>query len=565
MNLDAIRNQLLNLLSLLSSSTSLDFAIFDTQATLIASTESYLLRKGKTVHTVSIEEVLEHGNVIVNKPGLMKSCNGCRFANNCPSTIELLSCIKIENISIGVISLTSFTSEGHNLISNDIRKFVDIIKKISDVISNLIQTPTNKTSYDFFHTALDTVLEEIPSNHLIIDNIGNIVYWENSVRELFSHCNLYTQSIYQLLPRDITSWIMSSTFPIKQLWTTDFFTGTIIASPLYDGYDLKGFLLKFEEISNIQETTKLNYLDSIISEVDSIKEIKKIIVKIASSPSTVLITGATGTGKEMVAKAIHNLSNRSDYPMACISCANIPENLFESELFGYEDGTFTGAKKGGKAGIFEMANGGTIFLDEISELPQGLQAKLLRVLQEKTIQRIGSIKNIPVNVRIIAATNKDLELMVEEGTFREDLFYRLNIIPLEIPALKDRSKDIELLTHYFIDKHKKILNKHIRNISTEALNVLKAYNWPGNVRELENAVEYAMNMEESERITLSSLPLRILKTEVGDLDLWSQVSKNETSIIIAALERNGWDMNGKSKTAEELGISLRTLYRRLKE
>ena len=151
----------------------------------------------------------------------MKSCNGCRFANNCPSTIELLSCIKIENISIGVISLTSFTSEGHNLISNDIRKFVDIIKKISDVISNLIQTPTNKTSYDFFHTALDTVLEEVPSNHLIIDNIGNIVYWENSVRELFSHCNLYTQSIYQLLPRDITSWIMSSTFPIKQLWATE--------------------------------------------------------------------------------------------------------------------------------------------------------------------------------------------------------------------------------------------------------------------------------------------------------------------------------------------------------
>ena len=565
MNLDAIRNQLFNLLSLLSSSTSLDYAIFDTQATLIASTESYLLRKGKTVHTVSIEEVLEHGNVIVNKPGLMKSCNGCRFANNCPSTIELLSCIKIENISIGVISLTSFTSEGHNLISNDIRKFVDIIKKISDVISNLIQTPTNKTSYDFFHTALDTVLEEVPSNHLIIDNIGNIVYWENSVRELFSHCNLYTQSIYQLLPRDITSWIMSSTFPIKQLWATDFFTGTIIASPLYDGYDLKGFLLKFEEISNIQETTKLNYLDSIISDVDSIKEIKKIIVKIASSPSTVLITGATGTGKEMVAKAIHNLSNRSDYPMACISCANIPENLFESELFGYEDGTFTGAKKGGKAGIFEMANDGTIFLDEISELPQGLQAKLLRVLQEKTIQRIGSIKNIPVNVRIIAATNKDLELMVEEGTFREDLFYRLNIIPLEIPALKDRSKDIELLTHYFIDKHKKILNKHIRNISAEALNVLKAYNWPGNVRELENAIEYAINMEDSDRITLSSLPLRILKADGNDLDLWSQVSKNEASIINAALDRNGWDMNGKSKTAEELGISLRTLYRRLKE
>lgn len=565
MNFNPIKNQMSNLLSLLSTSTSLDYAVFDSQATLVASTEPYLLRKGKTVHTTSIEEVLEQGNVIVNKPGHMASCIGCRFANNCPSTIELLSCIKIDNISVGVISLTSFTTKGHNLISRDIKKYVDIIEQISNVIANLLQTPTSPASNDFSHIALDSVLDEVDSNCMIIDNAGNIVYLEESVHKMFAYCNFYTQSIYQLLPGNISAWIISTSFPSEQFFSTNYFTGTISKKPLYRDSDLIGFLLKFEEIRVSSDNSKSSSLDSIISEDENIKEIKKLIMKIASSPSTVLITGSTGTGKEMVAKAIHDLSNRKDYPMVSINCANIPENLFESELFGYEDGTFTGAKKGGKTGIFEKANGGTIFLDEIGELPQGLQAKLLRVLQESTIQRIGSIKSIPVDVRIIAATNKNLETMIKEGSFREDLYYRINIIPIHIPSLQERFQDLEPLTHHFVEKYNKKLNKHIRTVSSEAFTILKSYSWPGNIRELENSVEYAMNIAEGDTIKDYHLPKRIHTDTIETKNMKNLTTKTEVELILDALDKNGWDTKGKEKSAEQLGISVRTLYRKLKE
>ena len=261
-----------------------------------------------------------------------------------------------------------------------------------------------------------------------------------------------------------------------------------------------------------------NYLDSILSKDSEMKNIKEKIKKIVNSSSSVLITGDTGTGKEMVAKAIHYTSNRSNNPFVPINCANIPESLFESELFGYEEGTFTGAKKGGKLGIFEMANGGTIFLDEIGELPLHLQAKLLRVLQENSIQRLGSIMPIPIDVRVIAATNQDLESMMDENTFRADLFYRLNVIPIHLPSLKERLADIDILIDHFIDKYNGRLMKNINNISKEAIDIMRLYQWPGNVRELENAIEYAMNIEDTETIQLSNLPNKIIKSVNKKID-----------------------------------------------
>ena len=211
-----------------------------------------------------------------------------------------------------------------------------------------------------------------------------------------------------------------------------------------------------------------------------------------------------------------------------------------------------------------MANNGTVFLDEIGELPHHSQAKLLRFLQDGVIQRLGSITNIPLNVRIIAATNQDLELLMSEGKFREDLFYRLNVIPIHLPPLRERKSDIPLLIEHFIKTMNSRLSKKISGIDVLTLEAMMDYSWPGNVRELENSIEYAMNMEETPRISLTSLPVRILSSCQSDTDLRSKLSRSETSIIISALDRNGWDLDGKVKTAEELGISLRTLYRRLK-
>ncbi|MBC8591365.1 sigma 54-interacting transcriptional regulator [Wansuia hejianensis] len=237
---------------------------------------------------------------------------------------------------------------------------------------------------------------------------------------------------------------------------------------------------------------------------------------------------------------------------------------FESELFGYEEGAFTGAKSGGKAGIFEMANEGTLFLDEIGELPLHLQPKLLRVLQENTIRRIGSTNNIPIDVRLISATNRDLEEMVLDEKFRDDLFYRINIIPINLPTLEERMDDIELLTNHFIKKHSGRLNKRIDSISKEALKVLKSYSWPGNIRELENTIEYAVNMTDTNILIKDNLPNRIKNSPYSkDRDINNMVKEKEIDLIIETLDKNGWDLKGKEKTAKDLGISLRTLYRKL--
>lgn len=211
----------------------------------------------------------------------------------------------------------------------------------------------------------------------------------------------------------------------------------------------------------------------------------------------------------MVAKAIHYHSDRAGNPFVPINCANIPESLFESELFGYEEGAFTGAKKGGKLGLFEIANGGTIFLDEIGELRLYQQAKLLRVLQEGSIQRVGGDSIIPLDIRVIAATNRNLETMVKENKFRADLYYRINVIPINLPPLKKRLDDIPILVDYFINKYNNKLNNNINSITKEALELLQNYPWPGNIRELENTIEYAINMEESQCIQLDNLLTKI--------------------------------------------------------
>lgn len=228
--------------------------------------------------------------------------------------------------------------------------------------------------------------------------------------------------------------------------------------------------------------------------------------KVVNSPSTVLLRGASGTGKERFARAIHQESMRRNQPFVVVNCAAIPETLLESELFGYMPGAFTGAKRDGQAGKFEQANGGTLFLDEIGDLPLALQPKLLRVLQEREVQRLGSHVSIPLDVRVIAATHRPLEQKVREGTFREDLYYRINVIPIQLPSLAERKEDLPLLLETFLGKYNERLGKHIKGFDPDVMHVLMNYSWPGNVRELENVVEYMVNMAERVILSVHDLP-----------------------------------------------------------
>lgn len=417
------------------------------------------------------------------------------------------------------------------------------------------------------HISLDSIIQDTKNNLILLDSRGTLIHWDKNIQSLFSYCNLYTQTIYQMFPTEVTNWLFSIKKQSKKYFNIDNVDYIIHCTPLRIESDIVGYILDLEKKDlslDSKEKINNNYLDAIITNDNRMIDIKEMILKISNSSSSVLITGETGTGKEMVAKAIHYTSNRKNYPFVPMNCANIPESLFESELFGYEDGAFTGAKKGGKIGLFEIADEGTIFLDEIGELPIHLQSKLLRVLQDNTIQRVGGTNPIPINVRIIAATNRDLEIMMEEGKFRDDLYYRLCVIPIELPSLKERISDIESLSYYFINKYNEKLNKDIKSISKEAFEILMSYEWPGNVRELENAIEYAINMEETETIQMENLPSRITMN-IKTNNIKDFVYEKEYQLIINLLDKNGWDVKGKEQTASELGISLRTLYRKLKE
>ncbi|MBA9029142.1 sigma-54 interaction domain-containing protein [Peribacillus huizhouensis] len=317
---------------------------------------------------------------------------------------------------------------------------------------------------------------------------------------------------------------------------------------------------------DFRERNKASYtFEHLIGESVAFNDVIDQARKAAKSDSNVLLLGESGTGKELFAHSIHNASRRAMGVFVKVNCAAIPGELLESELFGYEEGSFTGAKKGGKAGKFEAADGGTIFLDELGELPLHMQVKLLRVLQEKEIERVGSTSSIPIDVRVIAATNRNLEEMVAKGEFRLDLYYRLKVMEIMIPSLKERQIDIEILVNHFIDKYQQIMKKQVKGISDHALRLLTLYSWPGNIRELENIIERALNfVDEGTAITKEHLPEEIAgQKEITSIRSLAEVVEDmECNTILACLRMT---QGNKSETAKQLGVSRTTLYEKMKK
>ena len=319
-----------------------------------------------------------------------------------------------------------------------------------------------------------------------------------------------------------------------------------------------------------QQLEEKHRFKDIISGSAEMEEILNIAGRAAASKATILIRGESGTGKELIARAIHYTSPRKNGSFVAVNCAALSENLLESELFGHEKGAFTGADRQRK-GRFEQANGGTLFIDEVGDVPLGAQVKLLRVLQEREFERVGGNETIKVDVRIVAATNKNLEKMVETGEFREDLFYRLNVIPLFIPPLRNRKEDIPTLISHFLSRYASSLNKDVNGISKEAMDILMKYDYPGNVRELENAIERSVVMARGSLITTEDLPVHIKSAQIeqkshevvySNKSLNEMVENLEQRLIADALDKSD---GNQSKAAEMLGISERNLRYKLKK
>jgi transcriptional regulator with PAS, ATPase and Fis domain len=321
------------------------------------------------------------------------------------------------------------------------------------------------------------------------------------------------------------------------------------------------------ELAELRES--LSPFQHVIGRSPSMEELKQTISDYADSNLTILLTGETGVGKEVFARAIHQLSRRAQKSYVKINCAAIPANLLESELFGYADGAFSGAAKGGKPGKFELANGGTLLLDEIGEMPMDLQAKLLRVLQEKEFERVGGVKPMKLDVRVLCSTNEDLPRLIREGRFREDLYYRINVVELRIPPLRERREDIAPLCERFIDQANQENGYAITGLEPEALKLLERCPWPGNVRELEHAVQRAAVRAKAGMITTQHLDFLAPRTQnvstqavPQDISLRSRTEQAERESILQALEQAG---GNKTKAAQLLGIDRSRLYSRLKK
>jgi formate hydrogenlyase transcriptional activator len=319
------------------------------------------------------------------------------------------------------------------------------------------------------------------------------------------------------------------------------------------------------EIENVylQEEIKTEYnFEEIVGQSEPLKKALRNVEQVAASDSTVLIYGETGTGKELIARAIHNLSGREERPLVKVNCGAISAGLVESELFGHEKGAFTGALQQ-RVGRFELADGGTIFLDEVSELPLETQVKLLRVLQEGEFERVGSSNPIRVNVRVIAATNRNLTEAVKKGSFRTDLFYRLNVFPIEVPPLRERKSDIPLLTNFFLTKFAKKINKQFKPISKDTMDRITSYPWPGNIRELQNVIERAVVLSQGSEIQIDESVLGLHVS--SELTMDQTLEDVERSHITSILEKTNWVIDGKKGAASILNLNPSTLRSRMQK
>ena len=324
--------------------------------------------------------------------------------------------------------------------------------------------------------------------------------------------------------------------------------------------------LQHENVALREETDQASIFEEIVGTSAALLRVLSLVCKVAPTDASVLVTGETGTGKELVARAIHRRSQRSSKPFVSVNCAAIPRDLIASELFGHEKGSFTGAVQR-RLGRFEMAEGGTIFLDEVGELPMETQIALLRVLQEREFERVGGTRSIQTNVRVVAATNRDLRTATAAGTFRSDLFYRLNVFPIEMPPLRERREDILVLVEYFIDRCARNVGKDIRGINKKSLDLLQSYHWPGNIRELQNVIERSVIMCETENFSvdetwLAQLPVA---SEAKSPSSFSQkLASQEKEMIESALRESEGRVFGPSGAAAKLGISRSTLESKIR-
>ncbi|CAA7601050.1 RNA polymerase sigma factor 54 interaction domain protein [Acididesulfobacillus acetoxydans] len=531
--------------------------------------------------------VLKSGQLfLISDPGEHLICTACELKGNCFYTAGVFCPIVVDGTSIGLISLVSFSADQRTRLLTNFNDLEGFLMKMAELLAGKSKEEEIVRSLLITSNQMQTIVSSIQDGIVAVDQTGVVRNCNPAALRVLKTTaeSVVGRRVQEILPEFLVCRVLKYNEEfVEQIvvhpWGKRRLRLLSSAFPVLVKGKLVGAVESFRPVADLQRVAsrisegevRMGFSD-ILGESIQLKQLKEKAHKVAVGESTVLIEGESGTGKELFAQAIHTASSRAGRAFVAINCCAIPDNLLESELFGYEEGAFTGAKHGGKPGKFELANGGSIFLDEIGEMPLYLQGKLLRVLQERKLERVGGVRSIDLDVRVIAATNKDLSEMVAEGEFREDLYYRLQVIPLQLPPLRERKEDIPLLLEYFLARFNRLLGKEFKGFAPDSLALLRGYSWPGNIRELQNSVEYACNMETAAFITAESLPLKIRQfprrvdssLSVG-MRLRQKMKEVEHQVLAEALEYFGSSAQGKEKIAEVLGISRATIYRKLKE
>ncbi len=566
-----IKETIVGVINAIHSVIQVDVTVIDKRYNRVAATGLYVDQIGKKVAKNSVfYKALNTGKeYIVESPREEEVCQDCERNAVCEEFAEVCCPIFLDDEVVGIIGLVAFDEFQKDEILSNKLNLLNFLKQMAHLISAKLIENRQKEKLLTQSKEIEILFNYIDTAVISIDVKGQLLRYNTVAEKLLSLkdtpcCDLpfepdTKEAINDVVEFKIKDQIERFIFQSKPIIVDGKLEQTVIT--LSKELDL---IHVMNDMVNMSHSISF---DEIIGDSVVMKKIIEKAKQSSKSNSTVLIQGESGTGKELFARAIHDESDRKSQPFVAINCAAIPESLIESELFGYSEGAFTGALKGGKPGKFEIADGGTIFLDEIGDMPIHLQSKLLRVLQEREVERIGSKYTTPVDVRVIAATHQDLSYLIETKMFREDLYYRLNVILLRLSPLRERLDDIIPLSEFFLNRYNSKLNKRILGFTDRAINHLESHLWKGNIREMENCIEYAVNMCHTDVIDIINLPETIRLNDTTDvcdcaLSRLDDLEKREIEKALSLYSRN---KEGVNEIVNALGISRATLYRKIKQ
>ncbi|WMJ85007.1 sigma-54-dependent Fis family transcriptional regulator [Oscillospiraceae bacterium LTW-04] len=571
--LKSIQPELQHIVDAMCAVANIDITIVDHNLSRMAGTGRLSLEHGSPVpENSAFSHCLATGKqYYISDPDDNPVCRGCSKFGRCGELAELCIPIKLGGKTIGVLGICAFSEHARDNFVRNFKNYIQFENQLSLIISSMLNEHRYGMLAEHQSSELDTLINAIDRGIVILSENGSPVTINRYLMDRLGFSAHTIPNFEMLVGKKNAEWMRNKGFegefgPVR-LAGDDYI---ISANPIFLRKQQVGVVLVFSDFGKMQASvlqaerkSEVVNFSAIIGESEVLSRARSQAQEVAGTDASVFLYGETGVGKEVFARAIHFASRRKSDVFMPINCSAIPDALIESELFGYEKGAFTGAATSGKLGLLEICKNGTLFLDEVGDIPLSMQIKLLRTIEEKEIMRVGGSRPLRVNPRVISAAQSDLHQLLEEKNFRKDLFYRLNVVPIHIPPLRERGGDIMLLANVFLKRYCSVYQKDIAGFTDSCAQLLQRYDFPGNIRELRNIVEYAVLFERGRYVTTECICEKLSLSRKSDLTLAEQLREFERAVIERELLQAGDSLRAKKEIAQRLGISLTTLYRKM--